>query len=151
MKSQLPDSTGLESAIHSTLAEVDNQLSSSNFMEDWQHARQLLEQTADQKKYVPPYSSLLTIFRKVVKPAFPLAVISGIVIVSLILLIKPVDLPGSASTERGVPVSDIKIQVDVNHAWTTPTDDLLRIDVRAYETHHVSFVQYDPITMEIIQ
>ena len=39
--------------------------------------------------------------------------------------------------------------LDPNKYWPAPTDELLHIDVRKYETQLVTFVNYDPLSMEI--
>lgn len=39
--------------------------------------------------------------------------------------------------------------LDPNRPWTVPTDDLLAVNVRGYESGWFTHVIYDPLTMEI--
>lgn len=41
------------------------------------------------------------------------------------------------------------VNIDANESWSSPTDELLLVNVRRYEYQQIHFATYDPFTMEI--
>lgn len=143
------DDIFLKDAIKSGFGEIDKGINASDFYEDWQQARADLEQQpAFLKKLFSARLHMLlkrSFFTQQVLVIAPLC----LVIAAIFVLVRnggpsdELDFPLSRSTREQI------ISLDPDKYWRAPTDELLQIDVRKYETHLITFVNYDPVSMEI--
>lgn len=139
----------LKNAIKSTFREIDNSIKPSDFQEDWNQAKVSHEQQPAFLKKLFPDSSLVTFTRFLFSPPVLLIAPLSLMIVGIYVLMvnmaPPDDLVSPLNTGAQAQVTSL----DPNKYWRAPTDGLLQIDVRKYETQLITFVNYDPLSMEI--
>lgn len=146
MKSGPDDKSDIELMVKIALRDLDSYTRSSRFQDDWTIAKQRRKGMIDRENQ----QGIKGIIPGV--PVFPwwrsLAA-AGVLILVLVIIPTRLDRNGPSLPVELVEQSVPEIIVDPNRPWTSPTDDLLRVEIRRYETQYVKFANYDPITMEI--
>jgi hypothetical protein len=143
------DDNFLKDAINASFNEIDKGIQASDFHEDWQLARAALEQQPTFLQKLFPESLFMAFRRPLFSPPVLLIAPVCLLIVAILVLMEnrgPSDdlvIPYSTSAQEKIT------SLDPNTYWRAPTDELLQIDVRKYETQLVTFVNYDPLSMEI--
>ena len=137
----------LRALVKSSLVEFETNLTVPGFNREWNAAKERFERGRNKGIYNKTgLSHWLSPLRR---PVYILTAMLGISFSIYLFL----NVPDEVNEPLLTDTLNFKNEtiIDANHAWRSPTDDLLNIYIRKYETRHITFLQYNPITMELIQ
>lgn len=146
MKSGPDDKSDIELMVKTALRDLDSYTRSSRFQDDWTIAKQQRKGMIDRENQQGIKGIIPGVL---VFPWWRSLAAAGVLILVLVIIPTRLDRNGPSLPVELVEQSVPEIIVDPNRPWTSPTDDLLRVEIRRYETQYVKFANYDPITMEI--
>jgi hypothetical protein len=143
------DEKKLRDSVSAAFWKIDNGIEPTIFQEDWSRANASLEYSRQFEEKAKMDSFLNILKRNIFSPPILLIAPMCLVIISIFIMLKrPIesDFPTQPLINNTLaPLTSL----DPNKHWYATTDELLHVDVRHYETKLVTFVNYDPLSMEI--
>ena len=137
----------LRKQIKHVLHRIDALVEPSDFNQDWEIASQSVKKLST--RYIKDENRFNIWLRGIMRPKPVLAsLVIGLLIGSLVVLTVQ-HKNQEESFETNATRQGYSTTLNPNKPWYGPTDDLLQISVLRYEYQWVTFVNYDPITMEI--
>ncbi|NKB36031.1 MAG: hypothetical protein GKR93_02525 [Gammaproteobacteria bacterium] len=144
MKEDSENEAKVESLVKRSMTTKESGLVVPNFQQSWLQAKQVQTDNGLSQ------SSLASFANRLLPAGLITAIVSATLIISFHFS-RSMDEEKLPLTEQVFSDKKTELVVDAKHVWRSPTDELLSIDVREYETRYVKFIRYNPITMEILQ
>jgi hypothetical protein len=140
------DEKKLKDSVSAAFRKIDNGIEPTIFQEDWSRANASLEYS----RQFEEKAKMDSFFNRLKRNIFSLPILfiapMCLVIISIFIMLKRPIEPDFPTQPL---INNTLTSLDPNKHWYATTDELLHVDVRQYETRLVTFVKYDPLSMEI--
>ena len=139
----------MKDSVSAAFRNIEEGIEPTIFREDWIRANASLENSRQSVKKSKTDSIFITLKRSIFSPPILLIAPMCLVIISIFIMFKRPNEPDFPiqpfTNDIPLPLTSL----DPNKHWYATTDELLHIDVRQYESRLVTFVKYDPLSMEL--